>query len=148
MNRYLKLFLHRGLIFGGFGPLVLGIIFVIIERGGTNLALSAGDVLLGIASTYLIAFVQAGASVFNQIEHWPLTKSVLVHFCAIFAVYSLAYVANAWIPFEPLVLLIFSLVFVLVYFSIWLTVYFCTKAHTKRLNASLDSAREDAVRHT
>ena len=34
MNKYLKEFLHRGLIFGGFGPLVAGIVFLII--GLTN----------------------------------------------------------------------------------------------------------------
>jgi hypothetical protein len=31
MNRYVKSFLHRGLIFGGFGPIICGIIFFIIS---------------------------------------------------------------------------------------------------------------------
>ena len=137
MNKILKTFLHRGLIFGGFGPIILGIIFLFIDLSGTNLDLSGGDILLAIISTYLIAFVQAGASVFNQIDEWPITKSLLCHFSSVFAVYSLAYIINAWIPFEPLVLIIFCLVFTLIYFSVWITVYLCVKAHTKRLNSKL-----------
>ena len=137
MNKHLKNFLHRGLIFGGLGPIILGIIFLCIDLGGTDLNLGGGDVLLAIVSTYLIAFVQAGASVFNQIEEWPITKSILCHFSSLFAVYSFAYIVNAWIPFEPLVLLIFCLIFALIYFTVWITVYLCVRAHTKRLNSRL-----------
>ena len=137
MNKHLKNFLHRGLIFGGLGPIILGIIFLCIDLGGTDLNLGGGDVLLAIVSTYLIAFVQAGASVFNQIEEWPITKSLLCHFSSIFAVYSFAYIVHAWIPFEPLVLLIFCLIFALIYFTVWITVYLCVRAHTKRLNSRL-----------
>ena len=137
MNKHLKNFLHRGLIFGGLGPIILGIIFLCIDLGGTDLNLGGGDVLLAIVSTYLIAFVQAGASVFNQIEEWPITKSLLCHFSSLFAVYSFAYIVNAWIPFEPLVLLIFCLIFALIYFTVWITVYLCVRAHTKKLNSKL-----------
>jgi hypothetical protein len=137
MNKHLKNFLQRGLIFGGFGPIVLGIIFFCIELSGTQLNLNGGEVLLAIISTYILAFVQAGASIFNQIEEWPITKSLLCHFSLLFAVYSLTYVMNSWIPFEPIVLLIFCLVFILVYFTIWLTVYFSVRIHTKKLNKRL-----------
>ena len=137
MNKHLKKFLQRGLIFGGFGPIVLGIIFLCIELSGTQLNLNGGEVLLAIISTYILAFVQAGASIFNQIEEWPITKSLLCHFSLLFAVYSLTYVMNSWIPFEPIVLLIFCLVFILVYFTIWLTVYFSVRIHTKKLNKRL-----------
>lgn len=137
MNRYVKQFLHRGLIFGGFGPVILGIIFYFIDLSGTDLMLDGGSILLAILSIYVLAFVQAGASVFNQIEHWSVGKSLFFHFSSLFLVYSLTYILNSWIPFEPAVLLIFCLVFVAVYFATWLTVYFSTKAYTKRLNNKL-----------
>jgi hypothetical protein len=137
MNKHIKEFLHRGLIFGGFGPITLGIVFTCIELGGIALSLSGGEILLAIISTYVLAFTQAGASVFNQIEEWPITKSLLCHFSLLFAVYSLTYIINSWIPFEPLMLLIFLLVFVVIYFTVWLSVYFSVKAHTRRLNSRL-----------
>ena len=137
MNGYHQKFIHRGLLFGGFGPIVLGIIFFSIERGGVELDLSGSDILLAIVSTYILAFVQAGASVFYQIEHWPVAKSVGCHFSALFAVYSLAYLVNSWIPFEPLAILAFCLLFALIYFTIWITVYLSIKAHTKKLNEKI-----------
>lgn len=138
MNRYLKDFIFRGLLFSGFGPIILGIVFFFLEISGVDLALTGKDVFIAIISTYVIAFVQAGASVFNQIEHWPLGKSILCHFTSLFLVYSLTYVINAWIPFEPMILVAFCLIFVAVYLAVWLTVYFSTKAYTKKMNAKIE----------
>ncbi|MBQ5816386.1 MAG: DUF3021 domain-containing protein [Oscillospiraceae bacterium] len=137
MNRYLKEFFHRGLMFGGFGPIILGIIYYILSKTVSGFSLSGGQVLVGIVSIYLLAFVQAGASVFNQIEEWSLPKSLLCHFSTLFVAYSLCYILNSWIPFEPMVLGIFALIFVVTYFIIWFTVYFIVKATTKKLNARL-----------
>lgn len=137
MNKYLKEFLHRGLIFSGLGPVVLGIVFLVISKTLDDFSLSGTEVFFGIVSTYLLAFIQAGASVFNQIEHWPITKSLFCHFGLLYAAYSLCYIFNSWIPFEWGVIAIFTAVFVVVYFVIWLTVYFIVKATSKKLNATL-----------
>ena len=137
MNKYLRSFLYRGLIFGGFGPVVLGIVFLIIELTDVSLRLSGREIFIGIVSTYILAFVQAGVSVFNQIEHWPIAKSLACHFSTLFVIYTLTYIVNSWIPFEPVAILIFCLIFVLFYCAIWLAVYLLTKAYTKRLNEGL-----------
>ncbi len=137
MNRYLKEFLHRGLVFAGFGPIILGIIFFILEKTLDDFSVSGGQILLGIVSTYILAFVQAGASVFNQIEHWSLPKSLFCHFSMLYAVYVICYILNSWIPFEWGVIGIFTAIFVIVYFAVWFTVYFIAKATGKKLNATL-----------
>ena len=137
MNKYVKQYLQRGLIFGGFGPIILGIVYAILEGGIPEFTISGGEILLGIISTYVIAFVQAGSSVFNQIEHWPLAKSLAIHLGSLYAVYSAAYLINTWIPFEPIVLLIFTAIFLAVYFSVWLTVYFSVKVTSKKMSKRL-----------
>lgn len=137
MNKYLKNFLHRGLIFGGFGPIVLGIIFFILSKTIDDFSLDGSEVLLGIISTYLLAFVQAGVSVFNQVEHWSVPKSLLCHFGSLYAVYVFFYVVNSWIPFEWGVIGIFTAIFVVTYFIIWFTVYFIVKSTKKKLNSAL-----------
>ncbi|MBR3781683.1 MAG: DUF3021 domain-containing protein [Clostridia bacterium] len=137
MNRYLKEFLHRGLVFAGFGPIILGIIFFVLEKTLDDFSVSGGQILLGIVSTYILAFVQAGVSVFNQIEHWPLPKSLLCHFGMLYAVYVICYILNSWIPFEWGVIGIFTAIFAVGYFVIWFTVYFVAKATGKKLNATL-----------
>lgn len=137
MNSYTKEFLHRGLIFGGFGPIITGIIFCFIAQIGTEVILTGPQIFLAIISTYLLAFIHAGASIFNQIEHWPIAKSILCHFLTLYVAYSLCYIANTWIPFEPMVIAIFTAVFAIVYFVIWLTVYLIVKGTAKKLNANL-----------
>lgn len=137
MNKYVKEFLHRGLMFGGFGPVILGIIYWILSVKLADFEIGGFDIFLGIASTYLLAFVHAGASVLNQIEHWSLPKSTLLHFLTLFVVYSLCYIGNTWIPFDPKVIAVFFAIFVAVYFAVWITVYLSVKATSKKFNAKI-----------
>lgn len=137
MNRYVKEFFHRGILFGGFGPIIVGIILLAVSLSGEDVTLSAKDYFISTVSVYLLAFVHAGASVFNQIEHWSLPKSVFFHFSSLYIVYTLCYIINSWIPFEPEVLLIFTAVFVAGYVAVWLTVVAILKITTKKLNRKL-----------
>lgn len=134
MNRYLKEFFHRGLIFAGFGPIVLGIIYAILQATLTDFSLSGGEVLLSTVSIYLLAFLQAGATVFTTIDHWPLPKVLACHFATVYGAYLFCYLVNTWIPFHPQALLIFTAVFLAIYAAIWLSVYLSVKALQKRLN--------------
>lgn len=138
MNKYFKEFLHRGLLFSGFGPVVLGIVYFIISLT-TKFSLSGKEILLGIVSTYLLAFLQAGATVFNQIESWPIAKSLLFHFSTLYIAYSLCYVVNTWIPFSPIVLLVFTAIFIGIYLIVWITVYLTVKACAKKFNKRIPS---------
>ena len=128
MNKYLKEFLHRGLMFGGFGPMIAGIVFAILGATLDDFHIDGWQILLAIVSTYLLAFVQAGVSVFNQIEHWALSKTLACHFLTLYLSYSITYVVNTWIPFEPMVLVIFTAIFAVTYAVIWITVYLIVKA--------------------
>ena len=137
MNVYVKNFLHRGLLFGGCGPIVAGILYFVLSVTLPSFTLSGKEVFMAIVSTYLLAFLQAGASVFNQIEHWSVPKSLLCHFVTIYVAYSACYLLNTWIPFKPMVLLIFTVIFVVSYFIIWLIVYLAVRSVEKRLNKQL-----------
>ncbi|MBR3802320.1 MAG: DUF3021 domain-containing protein [Clostridia bacterium] len=137
MNKYVKEFLHRGLLFGGFGPVVVGIVFAILQYTVEGFSLGGTQALLAIISTYLLAFVQAGVTVFNQIEHWSTVKSLLCHFGSLYAAYSVCYVANSWIPFEPMVLVIFTAIFVVMFFAIWIVVYLSVRAASRKFNKTL-----------
>ena len=130
-------FFLRGLLFGGFGPIIAGIVYLILHLTLQDLTLTGLQVFTTIVSTYLLAFVHAGASVFNQIESWPLAKSTLCHFGLLYIAYVLCYVINSWIPFEPLVLGIFTAIFAVGYAVIWLAVYVSIRVTVKRLNSSL-----------
>ena len=133
MNKYVKEFCLRGLIFGGFGPIIVGIVYLCISLS-TELAVSGKEFFSAIISTYLLAFVHAGASIFPQIESWSIIKSISVHFPTLYIAYTLCYLINTWIPFDWKVVLIYTAIFILVYLAIWVTVFTITKRTTKNLN--------------
>ncbi len=137
MNINLKKFLHRGLLFGGFGPIIAGVIYYMISLSIENFSLSGSEVLIGIISTYLLAFLQSGASVFNQIESWPIGKSLFFHFLTIYLAYTVCYLVNTWIPFDWKVILIFSAIFTVAYFIIWFSVFISIKITSKKLNKTI-----------
>ena len=141
MNKYFKSFLHRGLIFGGFGPIVMGIVYLILSFAIENFSVSGAELFTAIVSTYILAFVHAGVSVFNQIEHWTIGKSLLFHLGSLYIAYTICYIVNSWIPFDIRVLLIYTAVFVAVYFAIWLSVVSVLKITSKKINAKLSSLR-------
>ena len=138
MNRYLKEFLHRGLMFGGFGPIILGIIYEILEKTLTEFSLDGVQLLIAIVSVYLLAFVQAGASVFNQMEEWSIPKAMLYHFSVLYLAYVICYLVNNWIPFHWNVLLIFTAIFVTAYLVIWAVVFISVKLVSRKLNAKVE----------
>ncbi len=137
MNKYLKEFLHRGLIFGGFGPIIMGIIYAILQKSIEGFSLNGYEVLIALVSIYILAFLQAGASVFNQIEHWGIAKSLGFHFLTLYIAYIGCYLLNRWIPFNVNFILIFTAIFIATYFMIWLTVFILVKAVSKKLNKSI-----------
>ena len=141
MKKYVKEFLLRGLIFGGFGPIVLAIVYYVISLFVADITYGGKEILLGMISVYLLAFVHAGASVFNQIEEWGICKSIGAHFSVLYVAYSVCYLLNAWIPFDMKVFLIFTGIFVAVYFVVWTIVYLCVKKSCKMLNAGLENNR-------
>jgi len=138
MNKYVNSFLHRGLIFGGFGPIVAGIVYLILSFTLDNFSVGGAEMFSAIISTYILAFIHAGCSVFNQIEHWPIAKSLLFHFLSLYIAYTLCYLVNSWIPFELTVFLIYTAIFIAAYAVIWLIVFIIAKQTEKRLNSKLN----------
>ena len=137
MNIYVKQFLQRGLAFGGFGPIIMGIVLLSLSFSLPDFTLTGLQVFLAILSTYILAFIQAGASIFNQIDGWSPARSILFHLGTIYAAYVGCYLINSWIPFKWDFILIFTAIFVAVYLVIWLSVYFSVKAVGKKLNKKL-----------
>lgn len=121
-NNYVKQYFFQGFLFAGFGPIVAGIVYLILSCTIEGFVLSGCEVFLAIISTYILAFVQAASGVFNQIESWSVGKSLIFHFLSIYSAYIGCYLVNSWIPFNWIVIGIFTLVFILTYFLIWLIV--------------------------
>ena len=138
MNKYLKEFIHRGLVFSGFGPVIIGIVYAILDGTIDGFHVSGSQILLAIVSTYFLAFVQAGASVFNQIEEWSMAKSTACHFSVLYIAYVLCYLINTWIPLKAEIIVLFTAIFVIGYFVIWISVVASIRLVSRKMNQRLN----------
>lgn len=137
MKKYIVKFVHRGALFGGCGPVITAIIFFIMSKCIDGLTFSGQEILTAMVSTYFLAFIHAGVSVFNQVEEWSVSKSTLFHLLTLYLAYVICYLINSWIPFDLIIVGIFTLSFVVIYAVIWIIVVLSIKATEKRLNKNL-----------
>ena len=137
MSKYVKEFLHRGLIFGGFGPIITSFVIFVLSCTKSDFSLAGKDMFFAVVSTYVLAFVHAGTSVFHQIEHWSVMKALLCQLCTLYSAYVICYLMNSWLPFEITVIAIFTCIFVAVYLVVWGIVYLCVKNASKKMSEKL-----------
>lgn len=127
-------------MFSGFGPIIYAIIIMILSYTLPDFSITAMEVFKAVLSTYLLAFVHAGASVFNQIESWSVLKSLLCHLSTLYVAYTICYLANAWLTYSWAVIGIYTAIFIVGYALIWTIVYCCVRVSAKRLNVKIKKA--------
>ena len=138
MKSFFKTFVRRGLLFAGFGPLIAGIVYLVLDLSGVNYDLTGKEVFMGIFTTFIIAFIHAGSSAFNDIEKWGKAKAMLCQLTFIYVIYLAGYLINNWIPFNYKVILIFTICIVVGYLIIWFSIYFAVRRYSNKLNEKLN----------
>ena len=137
MKKIISQFILRGLVVSGFGPIVLAVIYLILNSVGVVEALSTTEVAIGIISLTVLAFIVGGMNVIYSIERLPLAAAILIHGAVLYTAYLITYLANNWLKSDPTPILVFSLIFALTYAIIWIIVYLIEKQKTNRLNSLL-----------
>ena len=135
MKKFILDFIHRGLLAGGCGPLVLAIIYWILLKSDVIEAISAEEVVIGIMTSFLLAFIAGGIQAVYQIEKLPLFWAIFIHGLVLYLDYVIIYLMNGWIKRENI--LIFSICIIGGYTIIWTVIYFLTKKKTDQLNSKL-----------
>lgn len=135
-------FIRRGFIACGLGPLVLAILYLILQRHAAVETLSVNEVCLGIFSLSALAFIAGGMNIIYQIERLPLMVAILIHGGVLYVSYLCTYLLNGWLEWGSTPILAFSGIFVLGYFVIWAIIYSVTKRNTDRLNEILKNKQE------
>ena len=79
MKKIVLEFIRRGLIACGLGPMVLGLIYLILQRQANLATLTVNQVCLGIFSLSALAFIAGGMNVIYQMERLPLLVAILIH---------------------------------------------------------------------
>ena len=137
MKRTVLEFLRRGLIACGFGPIVLAILYLILQRHADLETLTVKQACTGIFSMYALAFIAGGMNVVYQIERLPLMAAMLIHGGVLYVSYLAAYLVNDWLEWGKAPILVFTGIFAVGYLAIWAVICFVIRRRTKRLNEIL-----------
>ena len=141
MKKNVLEFIRRGLIACGFGPLVLVILYLILNHRGVIETLTVNQVCIGILSLSALAFIVGGVNVIYQIERLPLMTAILIHGSVLYISYLCTYLLNDWLEIGLTPILVFSVIFIVGYLAVWAIIYCVTKRNTEKLNRILKEKR-------
>ena len=144
MKKIVLEFLRRGLLAFGFGPLVLAILYFILQHQCGIQSLTVNEVCIGIVSLSVLAFVAGGMNVIYQIERLPLMVAILIHGCVLYIGYLVTYLLNDWLERGIIPILVFSVIFVLGYLAVWAIIYSIIKRNTGKVNEMLREQQKNA----
>ena len=137
MKRFVLEFLRRGFAASGIGPIVLTIIYLILQQTAAVEMISVNQVCTGIFSITALAFVAGGMNAIYQIEQLPLMVAILIHGGVLYISYLGTYLLNDWLDLGVFPIVVFSAIFVVGYLVIWAIIYAIIKRNTARLNEGL-----------
>ena len=143
MKKFVLEFLRRGLLACGFGPLVLVVVYLILQRQCDVQTLTVSEVCLGIVSLSALAFIAGGMNVIYQAERLPLMIAILIHGGVLYLSYLATYLLNGWLEQGVTPILVFSGIFAAGYLVIWGIIYSITIRNTRKLNEMLKKKQEN-----
>jgi hypothetical protein len=144
MKRIILEFLRRGLIACGLGPIVLAILYLILQHQAAIETLTVNQVCIGIFSLSALAFIAGGMNVIYQSERLPLMVAILIHGGVLYISYLGTYLLNDWLEWGVTPILVFSGIFVLSYLIIWMIIYSIIRKKTEKLNVILKEKQKNA----
>ena len=133
----------RGLIAMGLGPIILAIVYLILEQAVAIEAYSVSQVCVGVFSLSALAFVAGGMNAIYQIERLPLMVAILIHGSVLYISYLVTYLLNDWLDWGVMPIVVFSAIFLVGYIVIWALIYSITKNRTERLNEALKQKQQN-----
>ena len=144
MKTFVLEFLRRGLVAAGIGPIVLAIVYLILQQTAAVEMLSINQVCIGIFSITALTFIAGGMNAIYQIEKLPLMVAILIHGGVLYTGYLGMYLLNDWLDFGILPIIVFSAIFVVGYIMIWVSIYSIIRRNTAKLNKMLKQKQQGA----
>ena len=108
MKKYVADFLRRGVAACGFGPLILAVLYMVLQRQALVDSLSVREVCVGIFSLSALAFVAGGMNAIYQVERIPLMAAILLHGCVLYISYLITYLVNGWLEWGVAPILVYK----------------------------------------
>ena len=139
MKKFWKEFFQRGMVAAWGGPIILAIVYWILGLTDVVKTLDVNQVVLGVVTSTIMAFVAAGITAVYQVEKLPLMHAIVLHGLVLYIDYLGLYLLNGWLANGIVPFLVFTAIFVVGYAIVWLIVTFVIKRNANQLNQKLKS---------
>ena len=143
MKKFVSVFMLRGLIAMGFGPIILAIVYLILKQVAVVDTLTVTQVGIGIFSLSALAFIAGGMNAIYQVERLPLMMAILIHGSVLYVGYLGSYLLNDWLGFGIIPIIVFTAIFVVGYILIWVIIYSIMRRKTAKLNEILKKKQQN-----
>ena len=146
MKKFVLEFLRRGFAACGMGPIILAILYLILQQTAAVETLTVNQVCIGIFSITALAFIAGGMNAIYRIERLPLMLAILIHGSVLYLSYLGTYLLNDGLDLGVMPIVVFSAICVVGYIVIWAIIYSITKRRTEKLNEILKTQQENIPR--
>ena len=136
MKKMVLEFFRRGAAACGLGPLVLAVLYLILQKTGNLETLPVSQVCTGIFSLSALAFLA------GRLRPLPLMAAVTIHGVVLYACYLVTYLVNGWLEDGMMSLLVFTCIFAVGYLLIWAVIYCIIRRNTDSLNEMLQEKQK------
>ena len=141
MKKFWKEFFQRGMVAAWGGPIILAIVYWILGLTEVVATLDVNQVVLGVVTSTIMAFVAAGITAVYQVEKLPLMHAIVLHGLVLYIDYLGLYLLNGWLANGIVPFLVFTAIFVVGYAIVWLIVAFVIKRNADQLNQKINTAK-------
>ena len=142
MRKNVLEFFRRGCMACGLGPVVLAVVYLVLQKQGLVELLTVREVCAGIFSLTALAFLCGGMGVIYASERLPLMAAILIHGGVLFVGYLITYRVNGWLEEGAEPVFAFTWIFVIGYLLIWAGIYLVTRMRTTKVNETLKKQQE------
>ena len=143
MKKYILDFVLRGCVACGIGPIVLAVLYLILQEQAGLEVLTVNQVCVGIFSISALAFIAGGMNSIYQIEQLPLMVAILIHGVVLYASYLVTYLVNDWLEWSVIPISAFTAIFAVGYLVIGAIVYCVGRRRTAKINELLKKKQQN-----
>ena len=134
----------NGLFACGLGPVVLAIVYAVLNATGVVSEMSVSEMVTGIISVTVLAFIAGGISMIYKIERLPVTLAALIHAGVLYLDYIVIYLINSWLKDGIIPFIVFTSCFFVGFALVWLIIYLTAKKSTDEVNSVLSTMQSEA----
>ncbi len=138
MKKFWKDFFMRGSMAAWTGSVIVGIVWGCLGAAGVIETMAVGDVVKGILSGVVIAFIAAGITALHQMEQIPRGFAILIHMAVLYLDYLIVYLLNDWLKVSAI--WIFTLIFAVGFALIWAIIFLVNRKAVNRMNEKIVAA--------